>query len=37
MYEKGTGVPKDQAKAKEWFKKAAAQGDPDAKHALAAH
>jgi TPR repeat protein len=31
MYYTGEGVPKDIAKAREWFKKAAAQGNADAK------
>ena len=29
-YERGRGVPKDLAAAIEWYKKAAAQGHPDA-------
>ena len=31
MYYTGEGVPKDIAKAREWFRKAAAQGNADAK------
>ena len=34
MYFKGQGVPKDIAKAKAWFEKAAAAGDPRGKQAL---
>ena len=30
MYYAGEGVPRDAAKAKEWFEKAAAQGNADA-------
>jgi hypothetical protein len=30
MYYSGEGVPRDTAKAAEWFKKAAAQGNADA-------
>ena len=33
-YQNGFGVPKDYAKAREWFEKAAAKGDADAKMAL---
>ncbi len=34
MYKNGFGVPKDEAKARAWFEKAAAQGDVQAKSAL---
>jgi TPR repeat protein len=34
MYFKGRGVPKDIAKGKDWFEKAAAAGDPRGKQAL---
>lgn len=34
MYEKGLGVPQDNEKAIEWYKKAAAQGEPSAQTAL---
>ncbi len=34
MYKNGFGVPKDAAKSREWFEKAAAQGDVQAKSAL---
>ncbi|MFZ3063902.1 MAG: tetratricopeptide repeat-containing serine protease family protein [Nitrospirota bacterium] len=34
MYEKGEGVPKDDAKAVEWYQKAAAQGNADAQFNL---
>ena len=30
MYANGQGVPKDDAKAVEWYRKAAANGDSDA-------
>ena len=34
MYEAGDGVPKDAAKAMEWWQKAAVQGDADAQYKL---
>jgi S1-C subfamily serine protease len=34
MYSEGKGVPKDAAKAVEWYQKAAAQGDDGAQHSL---
>ena len=36
MYEKGIGVEANRKTAIEWFKKAAAQGNPDAKKRLKA-
>lgn len=35
MHTRGLGVPKNVAKAKAWFKKAANAGDPRAKKTLA--
>ena len=35
-YYDGSGVPKDYTKAREWFLKAASQGEPDAQAALGA-
>ena len=35
MHTRGLGVPKNVAKAKAWFKKAANAGDPQAKKTLA--
>jgi TPR repeat protein len=34
MYADGTGVPRDSAEAVEWYRKAAAQADTDARDAL---
>ena len=34
MYENGEGVPKDMAEATKWYRKAAEQGDADAKEWL---
>ena len=34
MYEKGRGMPQDDAKAAEWYRKAAEQGDTVAKSNL---
>lgn len=34
MYQTGFGLPKDMAKAREWFQKAADQGDVQAKSIL---
>ena len=34
MYQTGFGLPKDMAKAREWFQKAADQGDVQAKSVL---
>ena len=36
MYEAGEGVPQDEAQAMEWFRRAAAHGNADAKERLKA-
>jgi len=34
MYDNGQGVPKDEVKARQWFEKAAGQGNADAQNYL---